>query len=204
MTLELAKAYTLTPTGLILSRALKHEEWALVGRRLAAVFNGMAWAIGDWLIYGQVRNSWGDTYTEAELITGRSLESLSQYARVAEAFPPPTRVPGVPWSLHREALRAPPECRPQLLLKAKAERWQRQQLAGHINVLRLQALTTANEDAGTTQERSRWNRWPAAKKHHVQCPHCGWRFHVRRKRYGLAPYGLEAAERNRPRGGAQS
>lgn len=101
------RGYQVTPQGLAISRPLTLDEWRSCGVVLTANANRITWAIGDWLVYGAARGDYGEYYMDARTITGRSFESLSQYARVSTTFPADQRAIAVPWSFYREALRLP-------------------------------------------------------------------------------------------------
>jgi hypothetical protein len=85
---------------------LEFETWLEHGRRLGVVGRGVAWWIGDWLSYGNVR--FGEKYSRAARITGYDRQSLMNMAYVASRFPPERRRAEVSWSHHAEVAALPP------------------------------------------------------------------------------------------------
>lgn len=90
----------LTPTSLILPDNLSFEEWDRVGVILLVLREGIEWWIGDWLRFGQ--HKYGDMYTQAQAITGRSYSTLTKYKFVAEKIESFRRRKNLPWSHHAE------------------------------------------------------------------------------------------------------
>ena len=82
----LSPSFMLGPTGLQVRGVPTLAEWAHVGQTLFQLGNATAWAIGDWLLYGEGRGDWGETYTQAVDLTKRSYGSLAQCARVSRGF----------------------------------------------------------------------------------------------------------------------
>jgi hypothetical protein len=79
-----------TPVGLQLpDKAMHFEQWAKLGRRLAMLHNASAWALGDWIRYGDVhyQPAQENRYDEAVALTGLARQSLKNYASVARRFP---------------------------------------------------------------------------------------------------------------------
>lgn len=188
MTTEFAlvdRGYKLLATGLVVTRVLTYAEWRHVGECLMEVVNRTNWAIGDWLVYGDGRGGYGETYAEAARITGRSFESLSQSARVSSDFPlGEPRRHQVPWSIYREALRLEPALRDEALGQAASQRWTRDQFARaclgwgpHVPT----SLTTEPQrtvgHVGAPSARLSWRPLRNTDHHRrVQCPRCGHRF----------------------------
>lgn len=175
MTHDSDRGYRLIPTGLVVTRALTFEEWKTVGRCLMEVINRTNWAIGDWLTYGDGRGEYGQTYTEAAIITGRSFESLSQAARVSREFSMDARSFALPWSLYREALRLCAEDRADALAEAVRRRWTRDQFT-HFCIHGDSREEAADTASGPILVRALPATWhPNGKRTHhrlVTCPNC--------------------------------
>ena len=113
-----------------------------------------AWAVGDWLVYGERRGDWGECYTQAIDLTKRSYGSLAQCARVSRGFNFEARFKSLSWSHHQAVLSLPADERHALLQRAEAEQWNRDDLREHLREERAVAQT---------------------KPRHL-CPQCGWRW----------------------------
>ena len=152
--LSLSPSFTLTITGLEIRGHPLFAEWERVGRTLFDLGTGTAWALGDWLLYGEGRGDWGETYTQAVDLTKRSYGSLAQCVRVSRAFNFEARFKNLSWSHHQAVLGRPPDERHALLQRAEAEQWNRDDLREHLREERAVAQT--------------------APRH--LCPKCGWRW----------------------------
>lgn len=96
---NLAASGELTPTGLSIRDRIPFDEWEEIGRRLGKFRDLTAWALGDWLLYGE--QTFGHEAAQAVEATGRKKDTLLQYVRVARQVPPSRRKPDVPWSHHQ-------------------------------------------------------------------------------------------------------
>jgi hypothetical protein len=94
------KGYQMTDTGIVFERLLTDEELDALGIRIARIANATGWAIGDWLVAGNGRGPGGKSYDRAGQLTGKSYETLSQYARVSAAYAHGERSLA-PWSMYR-------------------------------------------------------------------------------------------------------
>src|SRR4051794_37112073 len=63
---------------------MSFDEWAAVGKRLARVSSASAWALGDWLVFGEC--AYGHRYRAALAITDLDYQTLRNYAWVARTF----------------------------------------------------------------------------------------------------------------------
>lgn len=148
----LSASFTLTPTGLSIDGQPTAEEWLAVGAQLVELGNASAWAIGDWLAYGEGREDLGAMYRHAVDLTKRSYGSLAQCARVSKAFAVEARFNDLSWSHHQAVAGVAPDERRVLLERAADEAWTRDDLRDRLR-----------ERRATTQPR------------HL-CPKCGWRW----------------------------
>ena len=173
------KSYRMTSAGLVISRELSFTEWMACGQKLAAFASGLAFAIGDWLVYGQGRGEYGDTYERAQQLTGKSYETLHQYDRVSRTFPIEARDPRVAWSLYRLALVLNEGGRRRAIHLAAEKNWSQRDMLAHV-----QCRGEEPERASSKHERQVDGWRPPEqqeKRTGVACPQCGHRFTVRRK-----------------------
>jgi hypothetical protein len=102
------------------------REWAVVGQRLARVASASAWALGDWLLFGQRRFS--GRYRDAVALTDLDYQTLRNYAWVCRSFEPARRHERLSFQHHAE-LAALSEIEQDLwLARAEQGRWSRNEL----------------------------------------------------------------------------
>ena len=147
-------SFALTPAGLRVHGTPTFDEYERYGQRLFAIANASAWAIGDWLEYGEGRGDFGEVYTQAIDLTRKSYGSLVQALRVSRAFPSEARFTSLSWSHHQAVLGLPTDQRQTLLARAEAQRWNREELREHVRALKGIPQRTAEQT----------------------CPKCGWRW----------------------------
>lgn len=82
-------------------------EWLSQGRRLGSIGRGVAWWIGDWVNFGNVK--FGEKYSRAARITGYDVKSLMNMAYVASRFELARRREALSWSHHAELAAQPPD-----------------------------------------------------------------------------------------------
>lgn len=111
------------PTGLLLPRGLRIETWMRLGTLLGRFGRGLAWAIGDWLTYGE--ENYGEKYAQAMEATGYPVETLANWASVARRVAPSRRRESLSWSHHAEVASLPPADQEGWLMRAEAENWDR-------------------------------------------------------------------------------
>ena len=100
----LATGIYLTPLGARIEGTPSLDDFIESVQRCQTLANASLWCLGDLLYYGEHRHEWGETYTQAVNITGKSPETLMQAVRLSKAYPLDARVPEVSWSHHRVAL----------------------------------------------------------------------------------------------------
>ena len=100
----LATGIFLTPSGVRIVGDPSLEAFIESVQRCQRLANASLWCLGDLLYYGEQRHDWGETYTQAIDVTGKSVDTLMQAVRLSKAYPPEMRVPDVSWSHHRVAL----------------------------------------------------------------------------------------------------
>lgn len=101
-TIALAPRTEVTPLGLKLPKHMSLAEWETLGVYLRTITDGVQWAIGDWLVYGEGRDGWGQMYERAEKILGIANATLRKYAQASNRWSPSRRRAGLSWSHHYE------------------------------------------------------------------------------------------------------
>jgi hypothetical protein len=96
------------------------REWLEHGRRLGTLGRGVAWWIGDWLLYGNLRH--GERYARAARATGYDRQSLMNMAYVASRFGVERRRATLSWSHHAEVAGLPVDRQEHWLARAEADR----------------------------------------------------------------------------------
>ena len=88
-------------TGLRLPRGVKYEQWERLLGTLLAIDEGVPWAIGDAINYGE--HEYGEMYSQAIEATGMTYGRLSKLVYVARRWTYNDRRAGIPFS-HYELL----------------------------------------------------------------------------------------------------
>jgi hypothetical protein len=160
----------LTSTAWLPGGALDVVAWAAHGRRLGAIGRGVAWWIGDWLLYGNAR--YGEKYARAAKITGYDVQTLMNMVYVASRFAPARRRERLSWSHHAELASLPEPVQERWLMEAETHRMSVRSLRQEVrNVHRQTRRRELNADrsrelgaGGPTEER--------AADTATICPHC--------------------------------
>lgn len=127
--IQLAHGIYATRTGAMINENITLEDFCTGLSNCQALANAATWALGDLLVYGESRNEWGETYTQALDLTQKSYSTLTNAVYVSNAYPPEERVDGLSWSHHREIASVKnPDERRALLTQAANEGWSREQL----------------------------------------------------------------------------
>jgi hypothetical protein len=138
-------------------------QWLEYGRRLGQLGRGVAWWIGDWLRYGNLR--YGEKYSRAARATGYDAQSLMNMAYVASRFAPDRRREQLSWSHHAEVASLEPAEQDRWLDLAEGERLS-------VHSLRLEVRTSKRtERHEPTQHRARTDAG-GARPRSVVCPRC--------------------------------
>jgi hypothetical protein len=109
-----------------LAETISYAEWACAGQQLARISHGVAWALGDWLLYGQVR--YPSRYRDALAATQLDYQTLRNYAWVARRVPPSRRRDTLSFQHHAEVASLPDAEQELWLGRAERLRWSRNRL----------------------------------------------------------------------------
>src|SRR5215208_6409445 len=91
--------------GLQLRLGMSFKEWTTLGCRLSRVSSASAWALGDWLLFGQ--RSFRRRYRTALQETNLDYQTLRNYAWVAGRFQPARRRDRLSFQHHAEVASMP-------------------------------------------------------------------------------------------------
>ncbi|HEY6890194.1 MAG TPA: LmbU family transcriptional regulator [Solirubrobacter sp.] len=112
------------------------EDWAAVGARIARICGGAAWALGDWLVFGERR--YGQRYRSALQATNLDYQTLRNYAWVARSIPYERRHDQLSFQHHAEVAALPAAEQDLWLHRAEAQEWSRNELRRRLTAQRLQ------------------------------------------------------------------
>lgn len=190
------RGWSITAQGIEIHWPLTADERAELLRRVEWLTAATAWCVGDYLVYVEVLPD-GEKYDRFQALTGKSLDSLSQLARVSAAYPYEQRVKGASWTWHREALRLAPEARASFLRDAVAEGLTRTQFYGQLNravdVARAERLADPSAEPTTADLKS--SRWRIRDNRvRVRCPYCTRTFRTTKGKVAPQDLSCEAAE----------
>lgn len=119
-----------SPTGLRLEDDLSFERWEACGRTLGEIARASQWWIGDWLNYGE--RAYGEKYSQALDATGLEYQAVANYAWVAKAVEPSTRVESLSWTHHRHVASLPVNEQAEWLARAVCDHWAERELHREI------------------------------------------------------------------------
>lgn len=139
------------------------REWLEQGHRLGMLGRGVAWWIGDWLLYGNLRH--GERYARASRVTGYDRQSLMNMAYVASHFDVVRRRAALSWSHHAEVAGLSAEEQDYWLTRAEDDRMSVRSLRTEIRSLRRRRAES------TALEQSPHER-PGEATISVVCPRC--------------------------------
>jgi len=105
----------ISPTGLDVLAPLTFEEWSQVANSLGQAARGIAFVIGDWLVYGDANFRQGpaasrvatDAYDAAIQATGLDRTTLQNYAYVARRVARNRRNDALAWEHHKVVAKLP-------------------------------------------------------------------------------------------------
>ena len=84
--IALSRSVTLTTTGASISDTITIYDFLDAVKNANTLTTASLWALGDLLYYGEQRTDWGEAYTQALDLSGRSEWTLSQAVRISKAY----------------------------------------------------------------------------------------------------------------------
>lgn len=120
-----------TRMGLVMDERTNRPSWANIGRDLSVAADGIQWAVGDWLLFGEQR--WGDMYGEAQEITGFSYGTLRNLKSIAQAYELSSRNDNLSFKHHVTVANHPD--REVLLEMAAAQSWSTAELGRQARLM---------------------------------------------------------------------
>ena len=133
-----------SPVGMVIAGEITFDNWASIGPVLGEYTRAMAWAIGDWLNFGE--SKWGEMYAQAIDTTGLSLGRLRNLKYLAGAVPHANRVAGLSLSHHEAVAPLSIERQNKLLLMAVDYGLNRDEIRTVVKELEAGIGLTAVED----------------------------------------------------------
>jgi hypothetical protein len=134
MTLALLDGnFRFMPRGLKITGDPTFADWMACGHSLKKIKQGLHFAIGDWLIYGQ--NKWPNRYDQGMAIFGFAYSTLATDKWIAEKIPI-SRRREVPFGYHRAVGGLEPAQQDEILDKAEKEKWDRETIRGEVRKIR--------------------------------------------------------------------
>lgn len=112
-------------TGLQIDKDVPYEQWERYGRGLKWAKESIEWAIGDWINFGEA--AYGEKYTQAAILTGKTYQVLANNAFVASRFDFSRRRENLYWA-HSEVAGLPEAEQEELLDFAVSEGCRREDL----------------------------------------------------------------------------
>jgi hypothetical protein len=146
---------------------MSFTEWRAVGCRLARVSSASAWALGDWLLFGQ--RAFGRRYRVALQETDLDYQTLRNYAWVAGRFEPARRRHALSFQHHAEVA-ALSEAEQELWLRrAEGDHWSRNELRRRLSAQRAERRDQAPPSVVmrfevTPEAEQRWRRAAASQR----------------------------------------
>lgn len=121
------------------------DEWAGVGERIARISSGTAWALGEWLLFGERR--FGARYRTAVEATDLDYQTLRNYAWVARSVDAGRRREELSFQHHAEVagLSAPEQ--DLWLHRAVMHGWSRNELRRRIRAARREGREAVEDPA---------------------------------------------------------
>lgn len=120
---------SLSRNALQFERELSYEEWESIGAELFKVDQAWQWWVGDWINYGEKK--YGETYTHALTVTGKTIGTLQDIAWICREFESSLRYE-VSFYHHRLVASLDIQSRGRILAEAEEKRhpasWVREQV----------------------------------------------------------------------------
>lgn len=107
--------FRLDQTGLVVQGEPTFEEWEKVGAFLLKIEASNRWWRGDWILYGETRDGWGDHYEHACSELGLEYSTVRNLKSISKQFQLSRRRDNLGWD-HHEAVAGLPEKEQERLL----------------------------------------------------------------------------------------
>ena len=111
---------------------MSFDHWAVVGQRIARIRSGSAWALGDWLLFGE--SNFAGRYRSALDATNLDYQTLRNYAWVARNFDVTRRHDGLSFQHHAEVASLSTAEQDLWLHRAETKGWSRNELRRRLRV----------------------------------------------------------------------
>ena len=134
---------SMTRTSLEIPDNLSFGDWGQMMRQLALMEGAVHWWIGDALVYAGKR--YGETYTEAEALTGFSIETLKIDKHVAFQIEKLSRNNFLSWSHHKAVAPLEPDEQRHWLNLAQQHNWSVAELRKHLKMPHVSQNSGNNE-----------------------------------------------------------
>lgn len=121
----------MTSAGLQLRPGITFDEWLGIGRGIGGLSRACAWALGDWVNYGE--HAYGRRYRMAVAATGFDYQTLRNYAWVARSFALSRRRDTLSFQHHAEVAALPEPEQDLWLWRAESEGWSRNELRRQLS-----------------------------------------------------------------------
>lgn len=113
--------FTVTPVGLRWKGTPEMDQWEVVGPTLTRMRDGIQWAIGDWLNYGDEHYADEGRYEAAAELTGLKRGYLQNLKSISRTFAITKRFQDLSWSHHALVAGFSEDVRDQMLRRAITE-----------------------------------------------------------------------------------
>jgi hypothetical protein len=152
---------------LLLRDGMSFDSWTAVGRRLGRVSSASAWALGDWLLFGE--RMFRGRYRSAVAASDLDYQTLRNYAWVARSIPPSRRRNALSFQHHTEVAALSEPEQDLWLRRAEAGHWSRnelrRQLAGRATPAPQESAPRVVVRVEVTREDAhRWRQAAASKQ----------------------------------------
>jgi hypothetical protein len=193
--------YQIEANGLTFSAPWSPHEWAMLGKQVGLEFRealyhatSYGWILGDWLLEGERHGALAPArppatggvlvkgqgrhgrYVNAAKLTGCTESQLSNFYNTAKAFPKASRVAGLSFTRHHQALVfKAPAIRAAFLERALHEGWSAKRFRQAINARELPpaVLEGLPKARPTVPGRATKGQTTNQVIHGIDCPHCG-------------------------------
>lgn len=138
---ELYRLGYATDTSLELPENLPYDTYEALGLALRHRQDQTTWWLSDWLLFGEKK--YGETYTQAVMITGLAEGTLANYASTAHRVPRERRRPELKFGHHTEVAALQPQDQTEWLDRAVTNNWSRNELRSQIRPVAPDIITPA-------------------------------------------------------------